>query len=86
MHDINYEWDPNEWENYVHRLLQDQYGLLEIDKVPAQHKGDFGIDYLCKKFGIVFQCYAVQEPVTTLIRANKQKSKITSDIKKFCSD
>jgi len=85
MHDINYNWDPNEWEEYVHRLLQDRYGFLEIDKVPAQHR-DFGIDYLCKKYGIVFQCYSVQEPVTTADRAQKQESKITADIKKFCKD
>jgi hypothetical protein len=86
MIDLAYPWDPNEWECHVQRLLQDQYGFLDVDPVPAAHRGDFGIDYYCKRFGHIFQCYAVQEPVSTAERAAKQQGKINDDIKKFCSD
>jgi hypothetical protein len=86
MLDLTYPWDPNEWECHVQRLLQDQYSFLDVDPIPAAHRGDFGIDYYCKRFGAVFQCYAVQEPVTTADRAAKQQGKINDDIKKFCSD
>lgn len=77
-------WDGNEWEAHVLRLLQDQYGHENVQKVPAKHNGDCGLDYFCLSKLIVFQCYAVEEPVGVADRANKQKSKITTDIGKFC--
>ena len=79
-------WDPNDWEDYAFGLLQDRHGVLDVHKVPAQHKGDFGIDYLCKKDKVIYQCYSVQEPCTTADRVDKQKVKIHDDLKKFCSD
>lgn len=77
-------WDGNEWEAHVLRLLQDQYGHENVQKVPSKHKGDCGLDYFCLNKLVVIQCYAVEEPVEISIRANKQKSKITTDINKFC--
>ena len=77
-------WDGNEWEAHVLRLLQDQYGHENVQKVPAKHKGDCGLDYFCLNKCLVIQCYAVEEPVEISVRANKQKSKITIDINKFC--
>lgn len=77
-------WDGNEWEAHVLRLLQDQYGPENIQKVPAKHKGDCGLDYFCLEKLVVYQCYAVEEPVGIAVRAAKQKSKITTDINKFC--
>lgn len=77
-------WDGNEWEAHVLRLLQDQYGHENVQKVPAKHKGDCGLDYFCLNKLVVYQCYAVEEPVCVADRATKQKSKITTDIGKFC--
>jgi hypothetical protein len=77
-------WDGNEWEAHVLRLLQDQYGHENIQKVPAKHKGDCGLDYFCLNKLVVYQCYAVVEPIGVADRAAKQKSKITTDIGKFC--
>ncbi len=77
-------WDPNEWEAHVLRLLHDQYGAHNVQKVPAKHKGDCGLDYFCLDKLVVYQCYAVQEPVDVASRAAKQKAKVTTDIGKFC--
>ena len=77
-------WDGHEWEAHVLRLLQDQHGVENVQKVPAKHKGDCGLDYFCLQRRVVYQCYAVEEPVDVATRATKQKSKITTDVGKFC--
>lgn len=77
-------WDGHEWEDHVLRLLQDQYGAENVQKVPAKHKGDCGLDFFCLEKRLVFQCYAVEEPVDVATRAKKQKSKMTTDLGKFC--
>ncbi|NUR33997.1 MAG: hypothetical protein HOQ30_08300 [Gemmatimonadaceae bacterium] len=79
-------WDPNEWEEYVFGLLQDRHGALNVSKVPARHKGDLGIDFICRAERAVFQCYAVEEPCDVADRARKQQSKSTSDLKKLCAN
>lgn len=77
-------WDGKEWEAHVLHLLQVQYGAHNVQKVPAKHKGDAGLDYFCLHEPLVYQCYAVEEPVVVATRATKQKSKMTTDINKFC--
>ncbi|MBR9973878.1 hypothetical protein [Magnetospirillum sulfuroxidans] len=77
-------WDGHEWEAHLLRLLHDQYGAENVQKVPAKHKGDCGLDYFCLEKRVVYQCYAVEEPVDVATRSAKQKSKITTDIGKFC--
>jgi len=79
-------WDPNDWEAYSYGLLQDRHGPLNVQKVPARHKGDQGLDYYCLGEGVVYQCYAVQEPCDVAARAANQIKKATTDLKKFCSD
>jgi hypothetical protein len=79
-------WDPNEWEVHVFGLLQDRHGALNVLKVPARHKGDYGLDYYCLSNQVTYQCYAVQEPCEVADRADKQKTKITTDLKKFCKN
>lgn len=78
-------WDGDEWEEHVLRLLQDRHGATNLQKVPAKHLGDSGLDYICLAERVVYQCYAVEEPVDVAERAKKQKSKITTDIGKFCN-
>jgi hypothetical protein len=79
-------WDPNDWEDFVQGLLQDRHGALNVQKVPARHKGDHGLDYYCHGDQAVYQCYAVQEPCDVAARAANQKKKITQDLKKLCKD
>lgn len=77
-------WDGDDWESHVLQLLQTEHGAHNVQKVPAKHLGDCGLDIICLHQQLVYQCYAVQEPVDVAVRADKQKSKITRDIKKFC--
>lgn len=76
-------WDGEEWESHVLHLLQAEHGAHNVQKVPAKHLGDCGLDFICLHQQLVYQCYAVQEPVDVAVRAEKQKSKVTTDIKKF---
>jgi hypothetical protein len=78
-------WAPDEWEICALGLLHDRHGPVNVMKVPARHKGDFGIDYYCLCDRVVYQCYAIQEPCEVPDRADKQKAKITTDLKKFCT-
>lgn len=76
-------FDGDEWEDFALLLLQDRHGALDIHKVPADDQGDLGLDYFCISDGVVYQCYAVDEPVSIAQRAEKQKSKMTVDLAKF---
>ncbi|KTQ96330.1 hypothetical protein NS226_08140 [Aureimonas ureilytica] len=77
-------WDGGEWEGHVLHLLQAEHGAHNVQKVPAKHLGDSGLDFICLYKRLVYQCYAVQEPIDVASRADKQKTKITTDIGKFC--
>ena len=79
-------WDPNEWEAFVYGLLQDRHGPLNVQRMPARHRGDHGIDYYCLADGAVYQCYCVEEPCDVATRASNQIRKATDDLKKLCSD
>ena len=85
MPELHEFWDPDEWEDYAHGLLHDRHGAVNVMKVPARHKGDFGLDYYCLVERVVYQCYAVQEPCEIADRAVKQKAKIATDLNKFCT-
>lgn len=76
-------WNPDDWELFSLSLLQDRHGVLNIHKIPAKHKGDFGLDYYCPKDGVAYQCYAVEEPIDIATRAKRQKKKITDDLAKI---
>ena len=76
-------WNPDDWEFFALRLLQSWHGALNVHKIPAAHKGDFGIDYYCPKDAVAYQCYAVTEPIDMANRAVKQKGKITEDLGKL---
>jgi hypothetical protein len=77
-------WNGDDWQIHVGRLLQDRHGEINIQKVPAKHLGDGGLDYYCTSEAVIYQCYAVEEPVDVATRSSKQKSKITADIGKIC--
>ena len=83
MVSVTHQWNPDDWEMFALGLLQHRHGVLEVHKVPAKHKGDLGIDYYCTNEAVIYQCYAVGEPVDIAVRADKQKNKITTDLKKM---
>lgn len=76
-------WNPDDWEAFALSLLQSRHGALNVHKIPAAHKGDFGIDYYCTLEAVAYQCYAVVEPIDISTRADRQKKKITADTGKF---
>lgn len=76
-------WNPDDWELFAQSLLHGRHGPLHVQKIPAAHKGDYGIDYYCTKDGVAYQCYAVEEPIDISVRAERQKKKITMDIGKL---
>ena len=78
-------WSPDDWENFALGLLQTRHGALRVNKIPAAHKGDLGVDFYCIEQAVAYQCYAVQEPVDILTRADRQKKKITTDLNKIVS-
>lgn len=76
-------WNPDDWELFARSLLQGRHGPLHVQKIPAAHKGDYGIDYYCTKGSVAYQCYAVEEPIDIAARAERQKKKITADLGKL---
>ena len=76
-------WNPDDWEAFALSLLQNRHGVLNVHKIPAAHKGDLGIDYYCPAHAVVYQCYAVLEPIDIATRAERQKKKITTDTGKL---
>ncbi len=83
MVNVIHPWDPDDWESFAQSLLQGRHGILNLHKVPAAHVGDLGIDYYCVGDLVIYQCYAAQEPVDIATRADRQKNKITTDLKKL---
>ncbi|AWL98841.1 hypothetical protein [Bradyrhizobium amphicarpaeae] len=79
-------WNSDDWEIFALGLLQSRHGPLNIQKIPAAHKGDLGIDCYCTSDAVAYQCYAVREPIDIAIRAERQKKKITTDTGKFVSN
>jgi len=59
---------------------------LNVLKIPAAHKGDFGIDYYCTTEAVAYQCYSVLEPIDISTRAERQKKKITTDTGKIVTN
>jgi hypothetical protein len=76
-------WNSDDWEDLALGLLYSRHGALSVHKIPAAHKGDFGIDYYCTEEAVAYQCYAVQEPIDIATRAARQKKKITTDLGKI---
>lgn len=79
-------WNPDEWESFALFLLQSWHGTLKVQKIPAVHQGDFGIDYYCTEQAVAYQCYAAREPIDIATRANRQMDKITRDLGKMVSN
>lgn len=53
--------------------------------VPDRHTGDFGIEGFSRD-GCAYQCYAAREPLDTEGLYEKQRDKMSTDIRKFCNN
>ena len=68
------------WEDYCQKLLRLRYE--DYQEVPAQFGGDYGIEGFTRS-GLVFQCYCPDEDPSGKDLYDKQRDKITRDIKKL---
>lgn len=78
----NNNWQPKEWEQHVNNLLRTKHGQENYIKIPDGHSGDAGIEGYSLS-GNAYQCYAPEELCGKAELCEKQKNKITRDIKKF---
>lgn len=76
------QWTPGEWETFVHTLLSLRYGHTEYQRVPATHGGDCGIEGFSMD-GAAYQCYAAQGYTSVKNLFEKQRDKMTEDVRKF---
>lgn len=72
-----------EWQNWANKLLTYHYGPMEYQKVQDNDRGDAGIEGFTISDGHAYQAYGCEEPLSTGERYEKQRDKITRDIKKF---
>ncbi|MCB9431941.1 MAG: hypothetical protein H6668_08145 [Ardenticatenaceae bacterium] len=76
----------NDWQEWADKLLQRHYGPGEYQKIPDKNKGDAGIEGFTVSSGHAYQAYGPEEPLATKERYEKQRIKITNDIKKFINN
>lgn len=73
----------DEWQDLCVRVLHEHYPGAELVEVPDDDRGDAGLEAFTLN-GCVYQCYAPEnEPLSTSIRYNKQRDKMTADVGKF---
>lgn len=72
-----------EWERWANKLLTCHYGPTDYQAVPANDKGDAGIEGFAVADGLAFQAYGCEEPLATRKRYEAQRKKMSDDIAKF---
>lgn len=82
MSDIVRQIGGDEWEKEMLALLGKRYSPGDFFEVPADDKGDLGMDAVGRD-GVVYQFYAPQEPLSNKELKKKQKKKIYDDLKKL---
>lgn len=77
-----HHYSGDDWEQYCLLLARRHYGADQVQEVPARHGGDLGIEAFtfC---GRAFQCYAPVEPLSTAERYQKQRNKLSTDLRKL---
>ncbi|KAB1178931.1 hypothetical protein [Photobacterium damselae] len=80
-------WSPKEWEIHANKLLRIRYRHLKEDYIPIpdQDRGDGGIEGFSLD-GYAYQMYCPQDVTTISSLYEKQRTKMTDDIKKFISN
>lgn len=78
-------WNGREWQDYCVLLLQKRYASFNahsLQLVPDRHQGDLGIEAFAHD-GIMYQCYAAEEPLSVNECYEKQRDKLTTDLGKL---
>lgn len=76
-------FDGNIWEEFSQACLTLKYEKEKYQGLPAW-QGDMGIEGYTRT-GIVFQCYCPDEEYDPAILYEKQRDKVTTDLKKLKS-
>ncbi|MBA5226030.1 hypothetical protein [Streptomyces griseoaurantiacus] len=77
-----HHYSGDDWEKHCLLLARRHYGADQVQEIPARHGGDLGIEAFtfC---GRAFQCYAPVEPLSTAERYEKQRDKLSTDLRKL---
>ena len=73
----------NDWQDWANQLLTVHYGPTEYSRVPDKQKGDAGVEGFTLTDGHVYQAYGCEEPISVKTRFEKQRDKMTRDLRKF---
>ena len=84
--DISPRLSGTEWQTWADKLLQRHYGPGEYQKIPDRHSGDAGIEGFTIATGHAYQVYGPIEPLSTKERYENLRTKMTTDIRKFCQN
>src|SRR4051794_35491340 len=78
------QWNGKTWQVHVNAILtiHHQLNVCTYHSVADKVGGDGGLEGFSSD-GHAYQCYCDEASVDTADRANKQKRKVTTDIKKL---
>lgn len=76
----------DDWQEWATQLLVCHYGPTEFQRVPDNDKGDAGLEGFTRTEGHAYQAYGCEEPISTTVRYEKQRIKITTDLNKFITN
>lgn len=79
---LNDKLDGNTWEDLCDKCYRLKYQDYGYQYVPAQYRGDFGIEGYTST-GIVYQCYYPEKEYSDNELYECQRDKVTRDIKKL---
>lgn len=88
MADTIETWTGEGWQQHVAAILGVRYGYENVQRIPAKHQGDWGLDSIVRLSAetVVYQCYAPEEPLTSDRRYEKQRDKLTQEVNKFIAN
>lgn len=76
------EVDGDKWEEYCHKLLRLRHQTDDYHEVPSKYGGDLGIEGFTRN-GLLYQCYCPEGYLSEGNLYEKQRDKITKDIRKL---
>jgi hypothetical protein len=82
---IREHWSGDAWEDYSKQLLIIRYGVA-FQPVFDRDRGDWGIEGYVSDDAAVFQCYAADDPRDASDLYDKQRNKVTVDLKKLVAN
>lgn len=75
-------YDGKSWENLCQQVFKKKYGDDGYHEIPAS-PGDFGLEGVTLVTGLGFQCYCPDQKYTPTELFEKQRDKITTDLRKL---